>query len=611
MADHMEFENVAAACQAREFHLVKYMLQDGFDVDAVESEQRHTALHWAAWYGNSGVVADLIGYRANIDVVSADGAQPVHLAARQGQLGVMGELWRHDNTVICRGNSEWATPAHLAAQCGYVHLLEWLYLKGIPINTQDEFGMTPLHYAVYEGHTLCTQLLLQCGVFTMSVDIEGRTPLHWIAIRARGILVPAMLRIRPDAFDDPLLNEALDSEGKSAQQLSPDPCLGLQLAALMAWRKTRHLSFPWNTVPRHPVLALNAICLPILHILNVSLTIVFIIKGYLASSRFTYLHALELMGLFVSQGLSLWHWSEASLSNPGYCESTSRLDVESLGPDGHERLVRRVQHELNDLVRLKRERSSELVNSDSCDLQGAGQPDPTLDGIESEISRGKERLANVLLQASCARLQLYPTEYATLACSVLAETEPNSWGKKACVVCGRLRTQRSKHCNHCGRCVSIFDHHCPWLGNCVGANNLGVFLRFLACTFIALLLEHILSMQFLVDIPVLRSTEWSTSRVLVKINMVLNGVFGFAVGSLLARQIVLAMAGMTEYETNDKSVLRTMRALSWNDIVNNVAVVLFNQDLSNWVNEPVSKSKLTHNEPDIELCDTAHGRQVQ
>ena len=49
---------------------------------------------------------------------------------------------------------------------------------------------------------------------------------------------------------------------------------------------------------------------------------------------------------------------------------------------------------------------------------------------------GKCRLADVLLQASTARLSCYPMDYVELAKTEEVEHDPTLWGKRACVAQG-------------------------------------------------------------------------------------------------------------------------------------------------------------------------------
>lgn len=44
-----------------------------------------------------------------------------------------------------------------------------------------------------------------------------------------------------------------------------------------------------------------------------------------------------------------------------------------------------------------------------------------------------------------------------------------------CVICARLKPDRTHHCRLCDMCVLKMDHHCPWIATCVGYYNYKYF----------------------------------------------------------------------------------------------------------------------------------------
>merc|ERR1711971_810444 len=134
------------------------------------------------------------------------------------------------------------------------------------------------------------------------------------------------------------------------------------------------------------------------------------------------------------------------------------------------------------------------------------------------------------------------------------EKDPAMWGKRACVVCGRLRSRRSKHCKDCGRCVSDFDHHCPWLGNCVGSGNLRFFLRFLFRQSSSL----IAALWLTWDLLGVYTSDWQLSDSMFSFHF--RMLFGFNifwllfVSCMLFSQFSLAAAGLTAHEAEQSDV---------------------------------------------------------
>lgn len=76
---------------------------------------------------------------------------------------------------------------HIAVERGHSGFVDTFVRVGVPINGQDEEGMTPLHEAMYSNRTSwraanlidLTQQLLSYGANPNKQDKEGRTPLHY------------------------------------------------------------------------------------------------------------------------------------------------------------------------------------------------------------------------------------------------------------------------------------------------------------------------------------------------------------------------------------------------------------------------------------------------
>ena len=72
---------------------------------------------------------------------------------------------KHGNTLLL-----------VAAQSGYLGLLQLLLKRGAEVNAQNKLGNTPLHYSMHFKHEECTQVLLKRGADDLVVNGEGLTP---------------------------------------------------------------------------------------------------------------------------------------------------------------------------------------------------------------------------------------------------------------------------------------------------------------------------------------------------------------------------------------------------------------------------------------------------
>ncbi|CAE8623889.1 unnamed protein product [Polarella glacialis] len=587
---------LVSACRHENFEAALALLDRGVS-DVNEKDQTgYTALHWAARNGSPGLVSELLARGAALHEANREGLQAVHLAVRNGRLSTLAALWRHDAAVISIRDAEGGTAAHHAAHCGCLHLLEWLYMRGVAISLPDVFGLTPLHCAVMAGRPLVAQLLIRAAADPLAVDAKGRIPLHWVALKGSGTLLSAALQIHPDAFGGLVACSAKDQGGKVPRERARwhDCPMRLQLWHVQAWlrfaeRPERRSSRSVGLLaPRQPCMALTALLTPLLHCINAFALLGVLVPKLLDAGRLAPELAMLAMGQGLGQLLSLRLFLLASSSDPGYCAVAARLNSsrESGGPDGHERLCLATAKEwdalMNRQLRLENEgrQQQQKTEKNGCSPSTCSNSTVAaeLTDVREQMKAVKVRMKEDLKQASFARLQHCPEEYAVLACSEAVEASPVSWGTTACVICCRLRSQRCKHCKDCGRCVARFDHHCPWLGNCVGALNLHVFIRFLAWTTLALLASLGLIWQSLDALPWFGSGHvldgpplW---RILLELIFALNCVLSLFSGCLLMRQVCLLAVDLTEYEASqgNVSVFQRLRKFSSKELLDNLAL---------------------------------------
>ena len=96
---------------------VAALIASGADVDA-QGRQGDTALHWAAFNGNSEIVRALIDAGANVNDPLANGNTPLHLAAFKGHAAVVERLLS-GGADPGRRNRDGETPLDLARAGGH------------------------------------------------------------------------------------------------------------------------------------------------------------------------------------------------------------------------------------------------------------------------------------------------------------------------------------------------------------------------------------------------------------------------------------------------------------------------------------------------------------
>lgn len=428
---------------------------------------------------------------------------------------------------------------------------------------------------------LAVQLLIRYAADPLAADSKGRVPLHWLALHGLGSILDSNLCFRPDAFGGLQAFVKKDCDGRVPWQLARysnlDCCVRWQFLYSQAWvrqRLTNRPALPLSCNLPQPKQLSNVfmvLATPALHLANAALLVKVLLPELFSHRQMT----PELLFLAFAQGISqlmsLLLFVIASSTDPGYAKITTRLNSTGSGFDGHERIVDANAKELESLIAQRNEsRQAQLIGR-THDTQTAVQQELEL---AQQIQVIKNRMAEALKHMSNERLACYPQPCVALAFSQQVEGEPDLWGRKACVLCCRMRDQRCRHCRDCGRCVARFDHHCPWIGNCVGVANVLTFFRFLSWTFFALLAALGLSWQTLSFMPAAPSfsNEWPTrGRFCTQLFLAVNSFLALCIGSLLLRQMCLVSADLTEYESSKgSSACSKLRTMSAHDVLENL-----------------------------------------
>jgi hypothetical protein len=107
----------------------------------------------------------------------AFGVEPVHVAARQGDLATLQTLLDSGVGVETRDAYE-RTALHWAALRGEVEAAELLTRRGAAIDARAWYDMQPLHWASLKGKADVARMLLSRGAHVDAVTFHGLTSLH-------------------------------------------------------------------------------------------------------------------------------------------------------------------------------------------------------------------------------------------------------------------------------------------------------------------------------------------------------------------------------------------------------------------------------------------------
>ncbi|XP_046394168.1 uncharacterized protein LOC124161944 isoform X2 [Ischnura elegans] len=165
--------------------IVRLLLCHGPSVPNVnlKTKDSETALHCAAQYGHTAVVAHLLEHSCDPTIRNSREETALDLAAQYGRLETVELLVRAHPELLhpfSRSNSSTGvfphTPLHLASRNGHRAVVDVLLSAGMDVNARTAAG-TALHEAALCGKTDCVRALLESGVDLSARDSGGHTVL--------------------------------------------------------------------------------------------------------------------------------------------------------------------------------------------------------------------------------------------------------------------------------------------------------------------------------------------------------------------------------------------------------------------------------------------------
>ncbi|XP_057613543.1 ankyrin repeat and sterile alpha motif domain-containing protein 1B isoform X2 [Chionomys nivalis] len=177
VADNKGYFPIHLAAWRGDVEIVKLLIHHGPSHSRVneQNNENETALHCAAQYGHSEVVAVLLEELTDPTIRNSKLETPLDLAALYGRLRVVKMIiTAHPNLMSC--NTRKHTPLHLAARNGHKAVVQVLLEAGMDVSCQTEKG-SALHEAALFGKVDVVRVLLETGIDANIKDSLGRTVL--------------------------------------------------------------------------------------------------------------------------------------------------------------------------------------------------------------------------------------------------------------------------------------------------------------------------------------------------------------------------------------------------------------------------------------------------
>lgn len=156
------------------YHLLRFVLNDGFDIDEPVDPQEHTLLHTAAKTSNIDIMQLLIDRGADLTTINKSKRTAIHSAVMHNREEAVRLLLDSGMPVdIAAGTN--LTALHDAIRSESIPMINYLLQRGADIEAKSPD--TPLQVAVLERGEACVAALLDAGANPNVRDKDDDTPL--------------------------------------------------------------------------------------------------------------------------------------------------------------------------------------------------------------------------------------------------------------------------------------------------------------------------------------------------------------------------------------------------------------------------------------------------
>ena len=165
----------AAICGKVE--IAKLLINKGAKIN-IQNKYGWAALHFAVKYNHLDMVKYLLDKGTKIEILNKNLQSPLNISK---SLEIAKLLITRGANVSTKSNSG-MQPIHNAAKNGNVDLVEFYLKKGIKVDAKIGNGMTPIHFAAFselKNNDPVMELLLKYGADIDVGDNDGATPLYY------------------------------------------------------------------------------------------------------------------------------------------------------------------------------------------------------------------------------------------------------------------------------------------------------------------------------------------------------------------------------------------------------------------------------------------------
>ncbi|PSN36088.1 hypothetical protein C0J52_20527 [Blattella germanica] len=155
-------------------------------------------LHMSVRFGSEDTMNILLKRKADTQIYCKKyGFTPLHWAVRLGMLEKLQLIHSYDPDLSCKTNNvNGDEPVHLAAKFGQVRVMQWLFNEGCLVSKPNKIGLTPLHISVIFEQPDIVTFLVSIGIDLLerTSDHLELTALHIAAFKGLDDMVTLLLK---------------------------------------------------------------------------------------------------------------------------------------------------------------------------------------------------------------------------------------------------------------------------------------------------------------------------------------------------------------------------------------------------------------------------------
>lgn len=211
-----------AACQLGDLASLKEVVDSGKVKVSETFTDGITGLHWAAINNRIQLVKYLVDNGADPNALGGElRATPLHWACRNGLVYIVDYLLTHTDADPAIRDAQSYNALHLATHSSNITLLIYMLLaccgngRKLYIDEPDGCNRTCLHWAAYQGDIMSVNALLRFGADASKVDNTLFLPLHWAFMKGYKSVLRVLIEAGSDIF-------AKNDQGKDSFAVAKD-----------------------------------------------------------------------------------------------------------------------------------------------------------------------------------------------------------------------------------------------------------------------------------------------------------------------------------------------------------------------------------------------------